>query len=267
MKYVKLRLPSVPGNLPGKTQVIESWHVVIDNLEDLFKYAKLDVELYTQAYLNTHKTSEGKFEVSHENDTRVQVVATMMNIRIAGTPEGQKIYPLVELADIMDKKTLAMAKLIDRVGAIRINEVGGYCGYDSFVETWNAEVLQTIVKDTVGFPIESDALNAKTLILENQRVSSTFKKEVEAITGDTAACIDALKEKDLTWVMKSIHNAHTIAFETQLQDMQQLDNFMELFTKLPRKRIIISLSEWRRPKLLGHHLWETNEARHEIILI
>lgn len=263
MKYVKLYLPPCPNHPKG----IKSWHLVIDNMADLFKYAKLDAELYTQAFLNTTKTSEGKFEVAHENDTRTQVVATMLNIRIMGTPEGEKIYPLVELASIMDKKTLAMAKLIERDGAIRINEVGGYCGYDSFVETWNAEVIQEIVKDTVGFPIESDALTAKTLILENQRVSSTFKKEVEEITGDTAACIDSLKEKDITWVMKSIHNAHTIAFETQLQDMQQLDSFMELFTKLPRKRIIISLSEWRRPRLLGHSLWETNTARHEIILI
>lgn len=262
MKYVKLYLPPCPNHPEG----IKSWHLVIDNVEDLLKYAKLDSQLYTQALLNTTKIKDGLFEVAHEKDTRTQVVATLLNLKVTSSPEGTKIYPLIELAKICDLKTQGMLKYLTTIGPIRINEVGGYCGYENFVETWSAEVLQVVEKDTIGFPIETEALNASTLILENQhRVAKDFTAQVEAITNDTAASITMLKEKDLSWVIKSITNATTIAFESQFQDAEQLDRFMELFAKLPRKRIIIGVYEYAKSKLLNHKLWESSSNRHEII--
>lgn len=262
MKYVKLR----SLNVPGHTGPHDTWHLVIDNEEDLFKYAKLDSYLYAHAFLNVER-KDGVFDAAHTNDIRRTCVASMLNIAVLGAKEGEWVYPATEVDRFVSKKHIAMFNYIQRYGAIQVNESGGYCGYDGFVNTWKCEVIQTIIKDTAGFPIETAALTANTLILENQnKVYYRFRQQVEAIAGE-AAEITMLKEKDEIWVLHSIQNASTIALSSQLDDREQIDRFMLLFSKMPHKRLILNVAAPDQRKLTEHKLWEVNNMKHEIVFI
>jgi hypothetical protein len=176
------------------------------------------------------------------------------------------MHPLVEVANMLDLKTRGMLNYINTIGAIRINEVGGYCGLDTYIETWNAEVLDTIEKDDVGFPIEKEALTAEVLILENQDyISKSFKETIKKLTNCEPAFITFLKEKDQQWVIKSIMNANTIAFTSTFTDIDQLDKFMKLFASLTKKKILIKTYD--KDKLTSHALWNDNNSKHEIIFV
>lgn len=267
MKYVKLRLANVPGCKDG---VMESWHLVIDNADDLFKYCKLDTDLYAQAYLQVERTSNPNwpFDSAHNGDARGANVATMLSCKALSTKEGDQFYPIVEVAVFCDKKAQAMLKYLLQYGSIQINESGGYCGYDSFVNIWKAEVIQTIEKDDVGFPIEQKALTASTIILENQsEVYTKFSEKVAAITSTIPAIINNLKEKDLNWIIKSIRASKTIAFESQFRDAEQLDKFMQLFSTLPEKHLIIGCSDYNKSIVTDHPLFNKNKAIHNIEFI
>jgi hypothetical protein len=265
MKYCKLLL-NIPDGKGNVNQKIE-WSLVIDNLADLLKYAKLDTELTMSAFMRiTPKPDKSGFEVAHVNDVRVATVATLLNIKLNATNEGEKMYPIVEIAGMLDRKTRGMIKYIENYGAIRINEVGGYCGLDNYLDTWNGKILETIEKEDVGFPIEKDALNAEVLIIENQdRVNKSFTDKVKELTQCEPQFITFLKEKDQTWVVKSIMNANTIAFTSSLIDVEQINKFMTLFITLPKKKIIIKTYE--KSVLMNHSLWSENNSKHEIIFV
>jgi len=262
MKYVKLLLniPDGKGNINQKTE----WSLVIDNLGDLLKYARLDTKLTMSAYMRiTLKSDKSGFEVAHENDKRVATIATLLNIKLASLSDNEKMYPLLEVACMLDLKTKGMFDYITNYGAIRINEVGGYCGLDQYIKIWNCKILETIDKEDVGFPIEKEALNAEVLILENQdKVSKSFKDKIKEITKCEPQLITFLKEKDQSWIIKSIMNANTIAFTSTLTDKEQIDKFMKLFLNLPKKKIIIKT--YQMDDLLNHPSWNEIKSKHEI---
>lgn len=263
MKYVKLKISH-----QGK--ITEDWHLIIDNAEDLFKYCRIDSELYAQAFvaLDRNDNEEYPYDAAHQGDIRKGVMATMLNLKTKCLKEGDKMYPIIEVAQFCDKKGQDMLDYIQRMGAIQVNQSGGYCGYDSYVNTWKAEVLQTIEKDDVGFPIDEDILKCDTLILENQdKVYSKFRDIVKEMTNTVPAVITMLKERDLSWVVRSIKSATTIAFNSQLQDTEQIDKFMALFASLPKKNLIISCYEHDKSKLTKHPLFEKNKNLHNIQFI
>jgi hypothetical protein len=267
MKYVKILL-NIPDGRGGIKQTRE-WNLVIETIGDLLKYAEVNAEIaYNALFRTTLKPDNSGFEVSHIDDHRQQQVATFLNIKIASLKEGDKMHPIVELAKVLDLKTKGMLNLIQNYGPVRVNEVGGYCGLQDYIMTWNGEILETIEKEDVGFPIEKEALNADSLILENQgNINQSLYISVESITGHKPKAITLMKEKDQNWVIESITNANTIAFESTFTDTEQIDNFMKLFLSMPKKRIIIKTYNSYKPVLTSHKLWEANNAKHEIIFL
>lgn len=267
MKYVKI-LCTVPDGRGGKRQSTE-WNLVIETIADLLKYAEVNTELAVKALFRAERKPDNSgYEVSHVDDHRQQQVATFMNIKIAALRDGEYLHPFNELTRVLDLKTRRMLKTMQICGAVRVNEVGGYCGLQNYLMTWNGQILETIEKDDVGFPIEKDVLDAEVLVIENQHhVGSSLIEGVQKITDCKPRFITLMKEKDQEWVLKCIKKAKTIAFESMFQDTEQLDEFMYLFTKLPRKRIIIKVPDCRKHKLTDHPLYVDNSAYHEIIFL
>jgi hypothetical protein len=267
MKYVKLLL-NIPDGRGGKRISIE-WNLVIETVGDLLKYAQVDAErAYAALFRATRKPDNSGFEVSHIDDHRQQQVAQLLNIKIGALQEGEKMYPIVELANVLDLKTKGMLNFIQKFGPVRVNEVGGYCGLQDYLMTWNGEILETIEKEDVGFPIEAEAINTEALILENQgHVNQSLYIGIETITGHKPKAITLMKEKDQKWVIESIMNAKTIGFESTFTDIEQIDKFMGLFLSMPKKRIIIKTYNGYKPVLTSHKLWEANNTKHEIIFL
>jgi hypothetical protein len=267
MKYVKL-LCTFPDGRGGKRQSTE-WNLVIETIGDLMKYAEVNTELAVKALFRAERKPDNSgYEVVHIDDHRQQQVATFMNIKIAALHEGEYLHPFNELTRVLDLKTRGMLKTLQTCGAVRVNELGGYCGLQDYLMTWNGQILETIEKDDVGFPIEADVLAAEVLVLENQHnVGSNLIEAVQKITGCKPQFITLMKEKDQEWVLKCIKKAKTIAFESIFQDTDQLDGFMYFFSKLPRKRIIIKVADYHKHKLTDHPLYADNSKFHEIIFL
>jgi hypothetical protein len=267
MKYVKLLL-NIPDGRGGKRQSIE-WNLVIETIGDLLKYAEVNAELAVKALFRTERKPDNSgFEVMHIDDHRQQQVATLLNIKIANLNEGEYLHPFNELTRVLDLKTRGMFNYIQKFGAVRVNEGGGFCGLQDYLMTWNGEILETIEKEDVGFPIEAVTLNAEVLIIENQHnINKALSDAVEAITGCKPQVITMMNEKDQSWVIQSITNAQTIAFESTFRDEQQLDKFMKLFLSLPKKRIIIKTYPLYKNLLLTHRLWSKNNHKHEVIFL
>lgn len=262
MRYEKLRL-----NIPGAIESVENWYLILSNWPDLLKYAEIDAELDMQAMLHLEKSGneDWVFDTGHAGDNRQKKVGTMLNLRALSAKEGEKLYPIIELGKQLDAKTQGMFKTIQRYGAICVNVSGGYCPYNHFKQIWKAEIVDVVEKEDVGFPIEKAALSCETIIIENQDdVYSGMVRAVEKETRTKAVVISNLKEKDRTWVGKSLANAKNIALMSHFQDHHQVDAFMSMFTKLPKKNVLIFCSARRRSRLTNHRLWDDNNSRHNI---
>lgn len=266
-----MRLHHVP-----QQGTIEEWAMVIDNEIDLKKYHSLDASLHMEALLNMGKNSkDGKIQTDHLGGGSPKEIAigTWLKCRQLTAKEGEKIYPLIEIALMVDKKYLGMLKHISTDGAIRINKSGGWCSLRSFIETWDAEILEEIDKDSIGFPVSDDVIKADTLILENslpdycgrwhEQQCKEFLKEEAGIV----KIIYGLKEVDTSYVEKCIINAKNIFTSTELQDENQLNEFMTLFSKLPRKNIYLDINKRNVDKIKSHSLFETNNSIHNIQFI
>ena len=193
---------------------------------------------------------------------------TLIKLSVDALKEGEKLYPLIEVARITDRKYANMLQLL-KSEAIQINPAGGYCGYDTYIKTWNAIVIESLVKDDFGFPVESDVIKAKTIILENSHpdfgnYEEYYVKELNIKNVGSCATIFNLKEIDRNYIFECLKNAENIIIPTEAQDKEQLNGFMKLFLSLPKKNIYISCEPKTKAKITSHELFVENSKIHDI---
>lgn len=265
-KFIKLLLKDVPGK--GDTQ---QWRMVIDNEADLTTYHHIDTQCNGEAFLGLERSKDGDIVLSHTGpaSTRQIVLQRLLHAKLQCLPQGEKMHPLFEVAAITDRKYLGMLKYITQFGAIQINEAGGYCGLESFIKTWNADILETIEKPDFGFPLEDAILTADTIILENSHPEwsgNYMEKRIrEIITAPgKIQTIYNLREVDHSYIFKSLSTCKNIVIESQIQDDAQVTDFMRLFSNLPTKNIYLFFSTENVAKIKAHPLYLDNSQLHNI---
>lgn len=249
MKFIKLRLHNVP-----QKGTVEEWRMVIDNLPDLEKYHDLDAYLHATALVDVEGSKH--HAISH----RGIAIAQMIESKHAGSP-------ISIVANLTDGKYLGMERQILKGNTLTISNGGSWCLLDGYISTWNAEVLATIEKDDIGFPVDEDVINADTIILENSDRSIPFKNLYNIVGEGTVAAICNLKQIDLSYVIKAINNCKNVFIESQLIDDNQIDDFMKLFSTVKRKKIYLSLTEGGKEKIKSHPLFEKNSEIHNIVFL
>ena len=269
MKFLKLKLNGVPES---KTGIRISWSLVIDNEQDLMQYHQHDAYCNMQSFISLEREPNGGgIKTSHLGaaDTRSLSMVRMIHAKQSTLAEGEKMYPIIEVAKITDQKYLSMLKYILNYGAIRINPAGGWCGLSSFISTWNAEILEEVNKDSIGFPTDDDAIQADTIILENAHPE--YSGYVNRLAKDTitncgtVAAIYNLKEVDKDYVFKCISNCKNVLIQSQLQDESQLESFMQMFQKFNKKNIYLVLDNENQKKVKTHKLFEQLSNIHNIV--
>lgn len=248
MKFVKLRFPK-----DGETQ----WRLIIDNIEDLAKYREADIEATGQAIISMPKDfgSESEIDYTVPAKNRAEAMSRMIDAKARTTPVGEKVYPLVEMGLLLDKKAAGMLKVLNLYGAICVTQAGGYCGYEDFLNTWNAEVVETIEKGGTGFPSDGKPFTVDTLIIENSAtVDTLFMKVVEAKFPKTSiGSICRVPETDERYLLQCISNAKNIAISTQASNAAQVDSFINMFLMLKdRKNVYIQTVADGKERIESH---------------
>lgn len=269
-KFIKLKL----NGLPKSETTDIHWRMVIDNMGDLKEYHSLNATLNMEAFMTLERDDNDNIALSHLGpaSTRQTVLHRYLRAKIDCTPKGEQVYPLIEVAQLTDKKYLAMLKFLMTKGAIQINEAGGYCGLQDFIKTWDGEILEEIEKDSFGFPVSDAAIEADTLILENAHVEycgnyleSRVKENIENV--GSIKTIYNLREIDATYLMQCISVCKNVVIQTQLQDDSQLSSFMKMFKRIPHKNIYLYVSEKIEQRIKSHEDFAANSTVHNIIFI
>lgn len=261
---------SVPANAHNK-EVIESWYMILRDMSDVMKYMEMDAELYAEAMI----ALPSQIRKSHLEKGRATVINNALQQAILAMPENEKIWPHEVVSKIVQSKFRAMCKLLQH-GDIQVNQGGGYCSHDSFLKTWNANVVEEVDKQNSFFPTDDAIVDSAILFLENaERVSIDFERNINDLVGydvntwkhekKQKTKITQLKFRDPKWVMNMISNAKTIAIQTQVINGAQIEEFMYLFSQLKDKTIYISTSA--KEEITGHRMYKMCEAQHTIIFV
>ena len=110
--------------------------------------------------------------------------------------------------------------------------------------------------------------NATSIEYEVRAFAQTLcSKQLEmnkygSLENDTPKSIVSLKETDKKWVAASIMSSNKIVMKSELVDKYQIDEFMELFSKLENKEIYLRTNNTE--VLKSHPLWKENNTKHKI---
>ena len=268
-RFVKLKLKELPKS---EKEYDIRWTLVIDNKSDLDKYHEIDAHANMEMFLNIERDDDGDIKLSHTAaaPTRGIAIQRMLQAKIMSTPEGETIYPIIEVANYTDKKYLSMLKYITEHGAIQINSTGGYCGLQSFINTWDAEVLEDIEKDSFGLPVEDAVFDADTVILENSHkdytsIEDSAKRHIK--NPGVVRAIYNLMEVDKSYILKCLSHCNNVFIRSELQNDKQVNEFSEMFCLVSKKNIYLQLSEEGQLKIKSLKIFKTLSVKHNIIFV
>ena len=265
-------LEQLPTGKDGKELL--SWFLLLTTKEDVLAYLRIDVERYLSALqgMQLKKCKEEReinVRLDHLSGNREVVIATALKFRMLAAKEGEKVYPILVINDVAVEKAKSMTHHLNVSGVVQINEAGGWCGHERFLEIHNAKIIERrpIEDGLIQFP-QGDPLTGVVLILENDgHIDNNVYSQALEISEKRYKCdpssIKNLKDKDQKWVAKSIANAAVIVTETRAVDPQQLNSMMKLFSKLQGKEIHIR-TEFKET-ITGHPLFETNNQLHKVL--
>ena len=261
MLFTKLELNNVP-----QKGTVHAWYLEIRNLQELFDYLEIDTKNIWNVLRSMRRDDSdgcGNIRMEHLSSTREIIIAKFIESRVhKGTADN--LMPVDVISDIAANKLGVMMKILDAGDIVHINSKGGYCNKKGFYETWNPTVIKQIEKDEIVFPIDTDPIQANVLIIEN---ATSIEYEIRAFAktlclNDTPKSIVSLKEMDKKWVAASIMSSNKIVMKSELVDKYQIDEFMQLFSKLGNKEVYLRTNN---PEVLkSHPLWVENNTKHKI---
>ena len=234
--------------------------MLIKNDDDVIKYAKLDKDLYEKSFV-TLMNNKVKGS-NHELNARAKAMEVTLDSDFGRYMGGT----LLVIGDLVHKKAMGMFNYIKDGHVLQVNESGGYCRHDTFLEMWGGIVVDRLEKDSCTLPTDDEVIAADVLIIENDDfVNDEFYNKVKEMTGKLPRSITSLLSRDVSWVTKSIVMSNCIAFTSQFTDAEQLDTMMNMFSVLKDKEVIIKTSS---PDVIRKHaMWEINSKLHKIRFI
>ncbi len=249
----------------------ENWVLILQTKEDVLKYMKLDSEQYALSLRSMRREDKDKngnpqsnVRLDHLSSNRETVLATYISYKVLSEETERDIYPFEILDHIVIGKTKTLLKFVENF-EIQIAENGSWCAHKTFLDIHNPEIITTIEKDSVIFPIDIEPYKSKILILENgTSIENEIYRYAESLSSNSLdkRSITQLKEKDSSWVIKCIQNCEKVVLQTNAVDSIQLDNFMQLFLKMNPKEIHIRTNN--RSTIENHSLYKENFKRHQI---
>ncbi len=256
MKFIKIHIPADNIN-PESIQ----WRLLLETVEDVLIYQGCDIERMTMALL---------YDTTDKDDPKTvklkDSIQTLCMGRTANNGKGE--IPIFKLAEVIDRKTAGMIRMITEHGyTLMVNEAGGYTTLDTLT-TWKATVLETLQKSDLGFPVDNDVLKSEFLILENQDTMPFAVAEyIKENQIGNYAVLNNVVRKDLAYVVGCINNAKTIAIQSEFDSPEQIELYMRAFAgsgvKEDRKIIIFTINPER---ITEHHLYAYNDFKHDITI-
>jgi len=242
-----------------------SWVLYIDNLKDLTTYLLHDTKMFTRTLFTMGRDDNNNIKTDHLSTIRERVLACVIETK---NMVGERALPLEVVNEIINEKHTVMSKAISELGAIQINNLGGWSGVKPYNDLYEVEVLAEIHKDHVEFPIDEEPKPVQLLILENGKVgdNNELLNKLSNLNFTNSFTIYNLKDTDITWVTKNISLAEIIAFETQAVDLSQIDQFMQLFYSLPKSKVLYIKTN-NKTDITSHKLFSENEKKHSINFI
>jgi hypothetical protein len=281
-KFIKLKLKNVPKSRSISAETVSddfysfSWKLVLDNRDDFFKWAEYDAEASAHAFLSlAGKNSNSKGDYTHLGGLSDREAGLATGIKLAAhAADGKKIYPMIEAAKMNDLKQAAMLGQIMAGTTICIHENGvGWCVLESFIKTWDAEIVEELEKEGFAFPVDNEELKAETIVLENApKEDWRYKYILERVKqriSDTLSIgfIFSLKETDERYVFKAMNNAKNIYIESEFEDEKQISSVAKALMNMPEmKTLYINASKTATERLKSHKDFDMVSAKHKIIL-
>ena len=250
-----------------------AWVLTLSNEEEFNLWSNYDAEATIHSYMTlADKNQNSRGDYSHLGglSTREEGLARAIQMAKYCSNE-EKIYPIIEAAKINDLKQAGILRAIRRGNTVALHANGmGWCILKSYMETWDAEIVNEVVKDKFSFPIEDEAINAKTIVLENApkddwkyKCMRERVKEMVADAGDISF-IFSLKEVDERYVFKAIMNAANIYIESEFEDENQLSYMANAFMNIPQKNIYIRAGDSAQKRLFNNPLYQQAAGKHNI---
>jgi len=248
------------------------WKLVISNIDEFTAWCEYDAHANINAFISLiDKCKQLKLRslsdaIAHAGGLSSRE-SGLGRIIMAATRNDEKKYPILEVAKITDLKHQGILKAILRGNDIAIASNGSWAIFNSFMSTWNCEILSEIEKDDFGFPLDFE-LNADTIVLEN--APNTFheciSERVEEIITDAGniGFIYNLKEIDRNFVFKAISNAKNIYIESQFEDEKQISSMAKLFLSVERKNVYINCSRNAASRLKSYSSYDSLFNHHNI---
>jgi len=248
------------------------WTLILDNVEDLYTYLKHDSKCYYETLISLRREPTDKeFEYSnirldHLSSHREHTIGIVVRSKLF-SQEEIVVLPHEVLGEIIQGKGKDMLHHIKNLGPIQISANGGWCGVSSFDELYSPKILEEIEKEDCALPSNSEPICTNYLVLENgNEVPPDFRKFVkEYFNLYDYRSIRLLKDKDPKWVVESIKLSQNIVFQTNAVDLNQIDSFMKIFTKIDKKGIYIRTNN--KKDIVSHPLYEINSSKHNIVFI
>lgn len=281
-------------NVPGLKEPSIKWYMIIRTVEEVLQYMNIDSELMMNAML---ALPENKAK-SHLEGSRERVLDMAFYTEVFTCEQtNTKPNPMNVLNKLIRSKAEGMFTILKNKNFVLVQENGGYCPYEGYVETWNAEILDEVEKTDCYFPTDIQPMETDLLFLENsERVPVGFENDIKfdhlkQLTGKSydsnlwnsvntnftngvylrkekaPICykLNQLKLRDPKFVATMITKAKIIAVQTHLADSLQLEKFMQLFSTLEKKIIYIRTSYVN--ELKSHPLFEINNSKHQLIFV
>jgi len=222
------------------TPAHEDWSLILRSEEEILRYCKHDNEETFNEWLHGDKQSK---------NPKQKLIKTVIDTAVHTAPKGTKIQPIIEIGKVLDNKAVSMINFFRRAGDLKVNQTGGFCDVSGFEKMWKCETVEELEKSGLGFPEDNEPVAVDLLFLENGYVvDANFQKKVSEKTltqPKSTYTINKLKTRDERFVGAMIAKAGSIAFETQLLDVEQTKGFIKLFQTLPTKTIYISTTQWQ----------------------
>ena len=142
MLFRKIRIEKSPSNqLP-----VEKWVMILRNHTDVLEYRENRINRYVQTYMDMPFNNKIDNHASKEEQFLTLLMQANANL--------DNPLPISKVLDNhVDSATKAKFRIIDGGDHIIVNDNGGYCHYQGYMDQWKAIVLDEIEKMTWVFPL------------------------------------------------------------------------------------------------------------------
>lgn len=217
----------------------EFWMLKISNHEEIMDYMKFFAgRAWEGAKMCVSRIIEIG-EISHLSDNPEAQLMKVIAECSADEKGNYEFHPMKQSSNLIGMKLKLLMDMVGDDKEVIINENGGCCDLESFLNIHNGMVLEEMVSDKIIFPKKVDKSKTyRLVILEN---SDELDYDYRKLTkySDDFICLNKLKTRTKEEIIFHLMNCEQIMIKTTFLDNEQAIIFLKLFSKINNKRIKI----------------------------